>query len=72
MPEARAGITAAVLDGKLFIFGGSRTQEDPIYCHDQTAGLPTQCYDPLTREWRTLESGATMPKGHVWNSVVAL
>lgn len=49
MPTARSGIAVAVLDGKLFVFGGERL--GGTY-------LQAEAYDPETNTWAEL---APMP-----------
>jgi N-acetylneuraminic acid mutarotase len=44
LPTARSGIAVAVLDGRIFVFGG----EAPMGTFDQVEG-----YDPATDRWTT-------------------
>jgi hypothetical protein len=48
MPEAAAGMAAAVHDGRIYLFGGSRDPEQAV-----------MIYDPAADAW---ESGAPMPE----------
>ena len=48
LPTARSGIAAAVLDGRIHVFGGEGNQFSSTGVFEQN-----ESYDPITNSWRT-------------------
>ncbi|RZI95011.1 MAG: hypothetical protein EOP39_29955, partial [Rubrivivax sp.] len=51
MPTARGGIAAAVLNGKLYVFGGEATTAS-----GSTVSNAVERYDPATNSWQLLDA----------------
>jgi N-acetylneuraminic acid mutarotase len=53
MPSGRSGGNAAVLDGRIFVFGGEGNTASPVGIYDEV-----EAYDPRSNSW---EKFAPMP-----------
>ena len=66
MPTLRNGFMTAVVDGKIYVIGGSI--HDKKLGRDVATGL-VEVYDPLTNRW---EKGADMPTERGWTDAVVV
>jgi N-acetylneuraminic acid mutarotase len=62
MPTARSGIAAAVVNNKLWVFGG----EDP---ENLVVHAEVEVYDPVTNSWGR-EANMPLPRHGIWASVI--
>lgn len=66
MPSPRNHVTAAVLNGQLYVIGGQLHQEE-----NQTALRVVERYDPATNKWTTVAS-LPAPRSHAMNGTFVM